>query len=119
MTDNMTAHATPFALVVRFTVRPGSEAEFDELTTRVAAAVREGEPATLVFACHRVNGAPSQRLFYELYRDKAAFEAHSQQPYVQQFTTARAPLLESTTVDYMAFTDGKAPVPHETSSDHA
>ena len=106
----MTADVPPFALVVRFTVLPGSEAEFDELTARVVAAVRDREPATLVFACHHVNGASSQRVFYELYRDKAAFDAHSQQPHVQQFTAARGPLLESTVVDYMTFTDGKAPV---------
>ncbi|HUN32882.1 MAG TPA: antibiotic biosynthesis monooxygenase [Trebonia sp.] len=115
MTDSMAADETPYALVVRFTVRPGSEAEFDELITRVAAGVRELEPETLVFACHHVEGASLQRVFYELYRDKAAFDAHSQQPHVRDFTAARAPLLESTVVDYMTLTDGKAPVADPTS----
>jgi len=105
----MTEDAAPFALMVRFTVRPGAEAEFDDLIARTTAAIRDREPSTLVYACHQVDGAPRQRMFYELYRDRAAFDEHERQEHVQHFLTARADLLESTEVDRLTLADGKTP----------
>lgn len=108
----MTEDAVPFALVVRFTVRPGAEAEFDNLVAQTAAAIRASEPETLVYACHRVENQPRQRIFYELYRDRAAFEAHERQDHVRRFLSAREPLLESTEVDFLTLADGKTPAWH-------
>lgn len=105
----MTEDAAPFALVVRFTVRPEAEAEFDDLIVRTTAAIREREPDTLVYACHRVNGKPFQRIFYELYRDRAAFDEHERQEHVRNFLSAREALLESTDVDFLTLADGKTP----------
>ena len=99
----------PFALVVRFTVRPEAEVEFDDLIARTTAAIRDREPGTLVYACHRVNDAPRQRIFYELYRDRAAFGEHERQEHVRHFLAAREPLLESTEVDFLTLADGKTP----------
>jgi quinol monooxygenase YgiN len=106
----MPQDATPFALVVRFTVRPGCEADFDQLVARTAGGIRAHEPGTLVYACHQVNGAPRERIFYELYRDRDAFDDHEAQPHTRRFLTEREPLLESTRVDFLALTDGKLPV---------
>jgi len=105
----MTQGTAPFALVVRFTVRPEAEAEFDDLIARTTAAIREREPGTLVYACHRVDGAPRQRIFYELYRDRAAFDEHERQEHVRHFLAAREALLESTDVDFLTLADGKTP----------
>jgi quinol monooxygenase YgiN len=105
----MTEDAAPFALVVRFTVRPQAEAEFDNLIARTTAAIRDREPGTLVYACHRVDGAPRQRIFYELYRDRAAFDEHERQEHVRNFLAAREALLESTEVDFLTLADGKTP----------
>ena len=109
----MTQTPAPFALVVRFTVRPGAETDFDELVTQTTAAIREREPGTLVYACHQVTGAPQQRIFYELYRDRAAFDAHEEQPHVKHFLASREALLDSTEVDFMTLDDGKTPVSAE------
>ena len=68
----MPQDAKPFALVVRFTVRPGAEAQFDALVAETAAGIRDHEPGTLVYACHTVQDQPRQRIFYELYRDREA-----------------------------------------------
>jgi quinol monooxygenase YgiN len=106
----MTEDAAPFALVVRFTVRPGAEDDFDDLIARTTAAIRDHEPGTLVYACHWVDDAPRQRIFYELYRDRAAFDAHEQQEHVRHFLAARESLLESTEVDFLELADGKTPV---------
>jgi quinol monooxygenase YgiN len=105
----MTKDAAPFALVVRFTVRPEAEAEFDDLIARTTAAIRDHEPGTLVYACHRVEDAPHQRIFYELYRDRAAFDKHERQDHVRHFLAARKALLESTEVDFLTLADGKTP----------
>jgi quinol monooxygenase YgiN len=105
----MTQVPAPFALVVRFTVRPGAESEFDDLVSRTAAAIRESEQGTLVYACHQVAEAPRQRIFYELYRDRAAFDIHESQPHVRDFLQAREALLESTEVDFLTLDDGKTP----------
>lgn len=70
----MAQQKVPFALVVRFTVRLGAEGEFDETTARTVERIRAEEPDTVIYTCHRVEGAPQQRIFYELYRDRAAFD---------------------------------------------
>jgi quinol monooxygenase YgiN len=107
----------PFALVVRFTVRPGSETAFDELVSTTAAGILANEPGTLVYACHRVEGSQRERIFYELYASKAAFDAHELQPHTRHFLAAREALLESTVVDFLSLTGGKTPavsgVPYE------
>jgi len=106
----MGSSAEPFALVVRFTVRPGSETAFDELVASTTAAIRANEPGTLVYACHIVEDAPRDRIFYELYASKAAFQAHEEQSHTRHFLSAREPLLESTRVDFLGLKDGKTPV---------
>ncbi len=105
----MPEDATPFALVARFTVRPGSEEAFDRLTEETASGIREREYDTLIYACHRVEGQPRQRIFYELYRNRAAFEQHESQEHVRRFLEQRAALLESTEVDFLTLQDGKTP----------
>jgi quinol monooxygenase YgiN len=99
----------PLALVVRFTLRPGSEAAFDRLAQEAASGVREREYGTLIYACHSVDANPRQRVFYELYRNKAAFERHQAQEHIRRFTAQRAALLESTEVDALTLHDGKTP----------
>jgi len=114
----MTEGTAPFALVVRFTVRPEAEAEFDDLIARTTAEIRSREPGTLVYACHRVDGAPRQRIFYELYRDREAFDAHERQEHVRHFLGAREALLESAEVDFMTLLDGKTPVTDQAAGHH-
>ena len=94
--------ATPFALVVRFTVRPEAEAQFDALVAETAAGIREREPGTLVYACHSVRGKPRQRIFYELYRDRAAFDAHEAQEHTRRFLAERNQYLAAREVDRLS-----------------
>ncbi|WP_113699664.1 putative quinol monooxygenase [Nonomuraea lactucae] len=103
----MAEDAKPFALVVRFAVRPGAEVQFDELTARTVEQIRTQEPGTLVYACHTVEDAPQERIFYELYKDRAAFEVHEKQDHVRHFLAAREELLEAVVVDFMTLTAGK------------
>jgi quinol monooxygenase YgiN len=112
--EQMTQDATPFALAVRFTVRPGCEADFDKLVADTAAGIRAHEPGTLVYACHTVDGAPRERYFYELYSSRAAFDAHEAQEHTRQFLEWREPLLESKQVDFLTLTGGKTPAASRT-----
>ncbi|MGO8884878.1 MAG: putative quinol monooxygenase [Streptosporangiaceae bacterium] len=111
----MTEDATPLALVVWFTLRTGSEQEFDDLVARTTEGILASEPGTLVYACHRVHGSPRDRIFYELYRDRAAFDAHEAQEHTRKFLAEREPLLESTQVDYLSLAGGKIPASAATS----
>lgn len=99
----------PFALVVRFTVREGQESTFDQLVADTARSIRTHEPGTLVYACHHVEGEPRQRIFYELYASKEAFDAHEAQEHTRNFLASREALLESTEVDFLNLETGKTP----------
>jgi quinol monooxygenase YgiN len=90
-----------FGLVVRFTVEHGQEAAFDQAAAEILDHVREQEPSTLVYACHRVEGDPQARIFYEIYADRTAFEYHEAQPHTARFLAAREPLLTKTEVAFL------------------
>ena len=61
-----------FGLCVRFTCKDEASAEaYDRLVAETIEAIKTDEPGTLVYASHLVDGQPLQRIFYELYRDKA------------------------------------------------
>ena len=96
-----------FGLVVKFTLKPGHEDAFDQLVSDTLPGIRDREPGTLIYTCHRVHDAPSERVFYELYRDQEAFDAHGQQPHVQRFLAERDQHLERVEVDFLTLSDGK------------
>jgi quinol monooxygenase YgiN len=60
-----------------------------------------------VYASHLVDGQPLQRIFYELYRDKAAFQAHEAAPHTRRYLAERDQYLASTEVDRLALQTGK------------
>lgn len=91
----------PFGLVVRFVVKDGAVDEFDRLVAETVRAIRENEPETLIYACHAVHAQPGQRIFYELYQDREAFDRHERQPHIERFLAERQKYLESTTVDFL------------------
>jgi len=97
-----------FALVVRFDLRPGSEDEFDRLVTATAARIRTAEPGTLLYLCHAVQGEPGARIFYELYRDRDAFQVHEDQPHVKEFLARREHYMAGPArVEFLDRLDGK------------
>jgi quinol monooxygenase YgiN len=79
----------PYGRLLIFTLLEDRAAEFDRLADQVAERVRTGEPDTLVYVIHLVPNAPLQRIFYEIYRDRAAFESHENQLYMQRFVADR------------------------------
>ena|SRR6266404_2826644 len=97
-----------FGLSVRFTCKDGGSAEaFDKLVAETVTGIRQHEPGTLVYAVHTVEGKPLQRIFYELYRDRAAFDAHEGQPHTRRMLADRKQFLASVEVDFLTLIDGK------------
>jgi quinol monooxygenase YgiN len=97
----------PFGLVVRFALKQGAGEAFDRLTSQTVEQIRAHEPGTLVYAVHRVEGDPDARLFYELYRDRAAFDYHEAQPHTRTFLAERGQYLIGFDVDRLSITVAK------------
>ena len=91
-----------FALVVRFDCRDLAAARrFDELTAEVVSAIAEKEPGTLTYATHAVADEPLARIFYEVYRDREAFQAHEEAEHVRRFHARKDPLLTGARVEFL------------------
>jgi quinol monooxygenase YgiN len=87
-----------FGQIAIYTLLEDTVNEFDQLTERVVEQVRSHEPDTLVYIVHAVPSAPLQRILYEVYRDRRAYERHGQQPYARQFEADRRPYVLATNV---------------------
>jgi quinol monooxygenase YgiN len=66
-------------------VRPGMEAQLDELMSGLIDNVKENEPGCVRFDYVRSDDDSNVRLVYEQYRDQLAFEHHKTTPYLHEF----------------------------------
>jgi quinol monooxygenase YgiN len=97
-----------FGLVVRFVCKDeAGAAAFDGLVADTVEQIGRHEPGTLVYASHKVDGKPLERIFYELYRDRAAFDAHEEQAHTKHFLEQRGNYLASYEVDWLTLQSGK------------
>jgi quinol monooxygenase YgiN len=103
----------PYGRILIFTLLDDRAADFDRLAEQTAEEVRTGEPDTLVYVIHLVPNAPLQRIFYEIYRDQAAFDSHESQPYMKRFVADRRSLVLATNVIELTLKYAKvAPLPN-------
>jgi quinol monooxygenase YgiN len=104
--------ARPYGRILIFTLLDDRVADFDRLAEETAEYIRTGEPDTLVYVIHLVPNAPLQRIFYEIYRDRAAFDSHESQPYMQRFVVERRTCVLATNVIELQLKYAKvAPLP--------
>jgi quinol monooxygenase YgiN len=87
-----------FGQIAIYTLLEDRVEDFDKLAGRVVEDVRLSEPDTLVFIVHAVPSAPMQRILYEVYRSREAYEWHRRQPYVAEFDADRRPYVLATNV---------------------
>ena len=87
-----------YGFISIFTLADDQGPNFDRLTQQMLAHVRENEPDTLIYVAHTVPNAPLQRIFYEVYRNRAAYDEHGRQPHVQRFRAERANCVLATNV---------------------
>jgi quinol monooxygenase YgiN len=102
----------PYGRILIFTLLEDRVADFDRFAEQSAEEVRTREPDTLVYVIHLVPNAPMQRIFYEIYRDRAAFESHENQPYMKRFVADRRACVLATNVIELRLKYAKvAPLP--------
>jgi quinol monooxygenase YgiN len=87
-----------YGQIAIYTLLEAGAAEFDRLADHVLEEVAVGEPDTLVYVVHGVPSAPLQRILYQVYRDRAAYDEHMRQPYVADFDARLRPLVLATNV---------------------
>jgi quinol monooxygenase YgiN len=63
--------------------------------------IRAREPGTLVYATHTIASEPLARVFYEVYADEAAKQAHEDAEHVKAFHAAKNPLVVARRVEYL------------------
>ncbi|HXP21148.1 MAG TPA: antibiotic biosynthesis monooxygenase [Streptosporangiaceae bacterium] len=108
--DDPRAHL--FGQIAIYTLIEDRIDDFDRLTERVVAQVRAREPDTLVYIVHAVPTAPMQRILYEVYRDRAAYDLHMQQPYVARYEAERRPFVLAANVIELGLQQAKvSPLP--------
>ena len=74
-------------VVARIKAKQGSEKILEDACRAMVPKVR-GEAGTETYICHRSVPDPSVFLFYEVYKDQAAFEAHGNSPHMAEFLVA-------------------------------
>jgi len=77
---------------------------------RTVPSIGAHEPSTLAYVVHQVPEEPKVRVFYELYADRAAFDAHEQQPHTKHFLTEREQYLSGLQVTFLQVLSGTGPV---------
>lgn len=78
-----------YGLVVRFELIEDHEDAFDALVAETLERIGSDEPGTLVYVTHVDPELSSVRVFYEVYENRAAFEAHEATSHVRRFLTER------------------------------
>lgn len=81
--------ANAFTVVAKLRAAKGKGDALAALLTEQAAAVRKAEPGCLVYRPHRSTKDPDLFIFYEMYVDEAAFDAHRKAPHLAAFRERR------------------------------
>jgi quinol monooxygenase YgiN len=76
--------AGAYSIVAEVRAKPGKEAALREATLPLIALVRS-DPKNLVYFLQEDREAPGHFIFYEIFANKADFEAHNAMPYVQDW----------------------------------
>ncbi len=100
-----------FSLVARFDCLDDDAAEkFDALIAELVPHIESAEPGTLVYVTNTVEDEPLARVFFEVYRDRDAFDVHERQEHVVRFHEARAPCMAGARVEFLTPDPAKGPV---------
>jgi (4S)-4-hydroxy-5-phosphonooxypentane-2,3-dione isomerase len=84
----VTGGQMPFVVVVDFQLKPGTRAQFRKLIDVNADASVRDEPGCLQFDVLEPEGEADRVMLYEIYLDRAAFDAHRQTGHFHVFNSA-------------------------------
>lgn len=96
-----------YGQIAIYTLLESGAAEFDRLASTVLEQVRTTEPDTLVFVVHGVPSAPLQRILYQVYRDRTAYDEHQRKSYLTDFESRLRPLVLATNVIELGVREAK------------
>jgi quinol monooxygenase YgiN len=98
-----------FVIAVDFKIKPGQMAEFRKLIDDNARASVRDEPGCSRFDVCANRKDADRVLLYEIYDDRAAFDAHLKTKHFAVFNEASAPLVADKTVgEYDLVCEGSA-----------
>lgn len=89
---------TSFVILVDFRLQPGAKGAFRRLIDENARASCRDEPGCRRFDVLESPKQPDQILLYEIYDDRAAFDAHIRTAHFARFNEASAPLVATKVV---------------------
>ncbi|TQN27567.1 quinol monooxygenase YgiN [Haloactinospora alba] len=95
-------------IITIYTLAEGRGDTFDDYADELVEEVARREADTLLFTCHTVGNAPSQRITYAIYRDELAVEEHEQQPHVVEFARQTSGCVVATNVIELSLAGGSA-----------
>ena len=81
--------ANVLTVVARIRAAKGKGDALAALLAEQAGVVRKAEPGCLAYRPHRSTKDPELFLFYEQYKDQAAFDAHTKAPHLAQYRERR------------------------------
>lgn len=94
-----------FVVLVRFDLKPGTRSTFESLVGVNAQASVRDEPGCRRFDVLTPQDATDVVHLYEIYNDRAAFEAHKQTPHYLAFRDATDELVQSFAVEELDLTE--------------
>ena len=98
-----------FVIIVDFRLKSGAKAAFLHLINENARASCREEPGCQRFDVLASNGEPDRIVLYEIYDDRAAFDAHIKTSHFARFNEASAPLVADKKVsEFMMACEGSA-----------
>ena len=72
-------------VVAKLKVQSGKEQTFRQEAEKMIGYVKANEPGTQVYVLHQAAADPTEFMFYELYADQAALDAHGKSDAMKQF----------------------------------
>jgi quinol monooxygenase YgiN len=75
----------PITVIAKLKVQPGKEAEFEAAAKQMVATVKESEPGTLSYVLHKNPKDATEFVYYEVYQDQAALDAHGKTDHMKAF----------------------------------
>jgi quinol monooxygenase YgiN len=89
--------------LAKFKLNPEKQDEAVQALKDLCAAVEQNEPGVLAYICSRSSKSPDELVFFEVYKDEAALQAHGKTPHLGKlrasFATLFRPPLEVTRLD--------------------
>ncbi|GAA2115144.1 hypothetical protein [Actinomadura alba] len=107
-----------YGQITVYTLLDGREEAFDRLAADAVRAARDAEPDTLMYICHEVVNSPTQRIFYQLFRDRTACQENQHLPQVKRFAAESRTHVLATNVVELKLNGAKVlPLPSLTTPD--